>query len=161
MKSHLDVVLLCVSVLSGCSATARLYPVQGPLSSQTPPPVYVAKMTGAFTSGDFSATLNGSEKCAGRWSQVSRPKVSIDAAAASALPAENMSAEWDTVYGQGFYVAHVLGARLYAKAVLTGNQGTVMNVELYKPDTVQNNNNVSTIRGVAKDNHDNVYKVAF
>jgi hypothetical protein len=163
MKSHLVVVLLCVSILWGCSATARLYPVQGPLSSQTPPPVYVAKMTGAFTSGDFSATLNGSEKCTGRWSQVSRPKASVDtAAAASSLSAENMSAEWDTVYGQGFYVAHVLGARLYAKAVLTGNKGTILNVELYKPDVPDHNNiPTATIRGVAKDNHDNVYKVAF
>jgi len=71
-----------------------------------------------------------------------------------------MSAEWDAIYGPGFYVAHVLGARLYARAVLTGNQGTVLNVELYKPDTPENSN-VSSIRGVAKDNRENVYKVAF
>ena len=163
MKSHLVVVLSCVSVLAGCSATARLYPIQGPLSTQTPPPVYVAKMTGAFASGDFSATLNDTEICKGRWAQVSRPKASIDtAAAATNPPAENMSVEWDTVYGQGFYVAHVLGARLYAKAVLTGDKGTVLNVELYKPDVPDHNNSpAATIRGVAKDNHDNVYKVAF
>jgi hypothetical protein len=163
MKSHLVIGLLCVSILWGCSATARLYPVQGPLSSPTPPPVYVAKMTGAFTSGDFSATLNDSEVCKGRWEQVRLPNASVDtAAAATTLPAENMSAEWDTVYGQGFYVARVLGARLYAKAVLTGNKGTVLNVELYKPDVPDHNNSpAATIRGVAKDNHDNVYKVAF
>ena len=160
MKSHLVVVLSCVSALSGCSAIARLYPVQGPLSTQTPPPVYVAKMTGAFNSGTFFATLNGSEACTGRWAQVTRPKASIDAAAASSAAADNMSAQWDAVYGQGFYVAHVLGTRLYARAVLTGNQGTVLNVELYKPDTPVNSN-VSTIRGVAKDNRNNVYKVAF
>jgi hypothetical protein len=163
MKSHLVVGLLCVSILWGCSATARLYPVQGPLSTQTPPPVYVAKMTGAFSSGDFSATLNDSEVCKGHWAQVSRPKASIDtAAAASSLPAGNMSAEWDTVYGQGYYVAHVLGARLYAKAELKGDKGTVLSVELYKPDVPDHNNNpTATIRGVAKDNRDNVYKVAF
>jgi hypothetical protein len=161
LKSHLVVMLSCVSVLSGRSATARLYPVQGPLSAQTPPPVYIAKMTGAFTSGSFSATLNGSEACTGRWAQVARPKASTDATPASiGAAADNMSAEWDTVYGPGFYVAHVLGARLYARAVLTGNQGTVLNVELYKPDTVENSN-ASAIRGVAKDNRDNVYKVAF
>jgi len=160
VKSHLVVVLSCLSVLSGCSATARLYPVQGPLSAQTPPPVYVAKMTGALNSGSFSATLNGSEVCTGHWAQVTRPKASTEVPVSGGASRDNMSAEWDAIYGPGFYVAHVLGARLYARAVLTGNQGTVLNVELYKPDTPENSN-VSSIRGVAKDNRENVYKVAF
>ena len=73
---------------------------------------------------------------------------------------DNLSAEWDTVYGTGFYVANVLGTRLYARAVLTGNRGTTLNVELYKPDKVENTT-IGAIKGVAKDDKGNIYKVAF
>jgi lysozyme family protein len=159
MKSRLVLLLMCVSTLSGC-ATARFYPVQGPLSTQTPVPVYVAKLSGAFNSGNFSVVLGDGEVCKGRWAKVPRPKTSNDVTTTTAVPANNLSAEWDTVYGTGFYLAHVLGARLYARAVLTGNRGTVLNVELYKPDKVENTT-VAAIKGVAKDNKGNIYKVAF
>ncbi len=159
MKGRLVLLLLCVSTLSGC-ATARLYPVQGPLATQTPSPVYVAKFTGAFNSGNFSVVLGDGEVCKGRWAQVPRPKTSDATTPATAVPANNLAAEWDTVYGTGFYVAHVLGARLYARSVVTGNRGTVLNVELYKPNSVENTT-TAAIKGVAKDNKDNIYKVAF
>ena len=159
MKSRLVLWLLCVPMLSGC-ATARLYPVQGPLSTQTPVPVYVAKFTGAFNSGNFSVVLADGEVCKGRWATVPRPNNASEATAASAAPANNLSAEWDTVYGTGFYVAHVLGARLYARADLTGSRGTILNVELYKSDKVENAT-VGAIKGVAKDDKGNIYKVAF
>jgi hypothetical protein len=159
MKSFLALSLLCVCTLTGC-ATARLYPVQGPLSSQNPPPVYVAKFSGAFNSGDLSVVLGGGEVCKGHWAQVPRPNTPQAATTAAAATGDNLSAEWDTVYGTGFYVAHVLGTRLYARAVLTGNRGTTLNVELYKPDKVENTS-VSAIKGVAKDDKGNIYKVAF
>ncbi len=159
MKSRLALLLLCVFALSGC-ATARLYPVQGPLATQTPPPVYVAKMSGAFYSGSFSVVLANGEVCKGRWAQVPRPNSSNAAATAAAASPDNLSAEWDTVYGTGFYVANVLGTRLYARAVLTGNRGTTLNVELYKPDKVENTT-IGAIKGVAKDDKGNIYKVAF
>lgn len=160
MKSLSVLLLLCVSALSGC-ATARLYPVQGPLSLQTPVPVYVAKFTGAFNSGNLSVVLADGEVCKGRWATVPRPNTPSDATAASAVSANNLSAEWDTVYGTGFYVAHVLGARLYARAALTGTRGTTLNVEMYKPDNMVENTSVGAIKGVAKDDKGNIYKVAF
>jgi hypothetical protein len=159
MKNLLALALLCVSTLTGC-ATARFYPVRGPLSTQTPPPVYVAKFSGAFNSGDLSVVLDDGEVCKGHWATVSRPNTPAAATTAAAATADNMSAEWDTVYGTGFYVANVLGARLYARAVLAGNRGTTLHVELYKPDRVQNTS-VGAIRGVAKDDKGNIYKVAF
>lgn len=159
MKSLPVLLLLCVSTLPGC-ATAHLYPVQGPLSLQTPVPIYVAKFTGTFNSGNFSVVLADGEVCKGRWATVPRPNTSSDATAASAASANNLSVEWDTVYGTGFYVAHVLGARLYARAALTGSRGTLLNVELYKPDRVENTS-VGAIKGVAKDDKGNIYKVAF
>jgi hypothetical protein len=44
--------------------------------------------------------------------------------------------------------------------VVTGNRGTVLNVELYKPDKVENTT-AAAIKGVAKDDKGNIYKVAF
>ncbi|MFI5098652.1 MAG: hypothetical protein ACHQT6_11830 [Candidatus Acidiferrales bacterium] len=160
MKSFLVPLLLCVSTLPGCGATARLYPVQGPLSLQTPVPIYVAKFTGAFYSGNLSVVLADGEVCKGRWATLPRPNTSSDATAASAASANNLAAEWDTVYGTGFYVAHVLGARLYARAMLTGSRGTLLNVEMYKSNNVENTT-VDAIKGVAKDDKGNIYKVAF
>jgi hypothetical protein len=71
-----------------------------------------------------------------------------------------MASEWDMVYGQGFYVAHVLGARLYARAEITGNRGTVLHAELYKPDKIEQQD-IASIKGVAKDDKGNIYKIAF
>jgi hypothetical protein len=69
-----------------------------------------------------------------------------------------MSPVWDAVYGPGFFVSRVLGARLYVRTVATGNRSTVLNVEMYRPDIQMN---LSTIKGVAQDNRGNVYKVVF
>jgi hypothetical protein len=159
VKLKLCVLLLGISITLGCSHSARLYPVQGPLSAQTPLPVLVAKITGAFTPGDISVVLSDGEKCKGRWAMVPRAQVPKGANTASAPTTNGMSSVWDTVYGSGFYVAHVLGTRLYAQAVVTGNQGTVLNVEMYKPEGEHEGNPVSAVKGVAKDNKDNIYKL--
>ncbi len=160
MKSKLFFVLLGVSILMGCRATGRLYPVQGPLSAQTPTPVLLAKLTGAFNSGNISVALTDGEVCKGHWATVPRPQASKGAAATGTAPPSEMSPVWDTVYGAGFFVSHVLGKRLYVQTVLTGDRGTVLNVEMYKPDG-NAQNTVGSIQGVAKDNKDNIYKLVF
>jgi hypothetical protein len=78
----------------------------------------------------------------------------VDTSTAGPEPV-NMAAEWDLIYGPGFYVAHVVGNKLYARATLTGNMGTVMNVELGNETNTRGNT-----KGVAIDNHGNVYKVS-
>jgi hypothetical protein len=158
MKHPLLLGILCVSLLSGCSATARLYPVSGPLSTHNPIPVYVGKITGIVNSGDFSVVLENGEKCKGQWSLVPRPNASSNASAAP--PQENLAAEWDRVYGSGFYVAHVLGAKLYSRGTATGDSGTVLNFEIYTPENTENVPRGS-VKGVAKDNKGNVYKLSF
>jgi hypothetical protein len=113
-----------------------------------------------FSSGNSSAVLTDGEVSKGRWEVVRRPTASHGATAAGASTTNNLSAEWDTVYGPGFYVAHVLGAKPYARAVAMGNQGLVLNVEMFRPDIVQENT-PHTLLGVAKDNKNNVYKLVF
>jgi hypothetical protein len=160
MKSRLVPVLLIILVLSGCAATARLYPVQGPLSTQTPPPVYIAKLSGAFNSGSFSAVLNDGEVFKGRWEMVPLAKTSMGTTTASNPHFDNMSADRDAVYGTGFYVAHVLGQKFYGRAAVTGNRGTILNAEMYRLIT-ENENARREIKGVAKDSKGNIYKLAF
>jgi hypothetical protein len=74
--------------------------------------------------------------------------------AASPLP-PNLAADWDLVYGSGFYTAHVVGNKLYAQATLTGNTGTIMHVELSNESNTRGNT-----KGVAQDNNGNVFKVS-
>ncbi len=160
MKSKLVFVLLAVSILTSCRATGRLYPVQGPLSTQTPTPILLAKVTGAFNSGNISVVLADGEVCKGRWATVPRVQVPKDVATVNSAPSTAMSSIWDTVYGSGFYVSHVLGTRLYVQAVIPGNRGTVLNLEMYRPEE-RESNIIGAIKGVAKDNKNNIYKLVF
>ena len=123
MKKYLGFLLLCVSVISGCTATARFHPVQGPLSRQTPVPVLVGKLSDGLKSGAMSVRLSDAELCKGTWTLVQRPSSTKTASAASATIAANLASEWDIVYGPGFYNAHVLGSRLYGAGFTHGQSG--------------------------------------
>lgn len=139
--------VLAVMLLSGCviMVPGHLYPVQGPLASADPPPIYSLTMNGVYNSGTLTATLPDGEKCAGDWSAISPNDPN----------AKQMSAAWDTVYGAGFFVAHVLGNPVVAGAVLKGNRGTTLNVELYDPKP----GDIMAVEGVATDNNGNLFKL--
>ena len=102
MKLKLCALLLGISTLVGCSHTARLYPVQGALSAQTPLPVLVAKITtGALKPKDISVVLSDGEVCKGHWVIVPQAQISKGANTESAPPMNGMSLVWDTFMGQG------------------------------------------------------------
>jgi hypothetical protein len=155
------IALLALIATWGCAA-ARVYPVKGPLSLQTPPPIYSAKMSGVFYSGTFSTALDG-EKFTGHWERVPR-----DNAPSSKIPTpQDLSSEWDSVYGVGFYRFKVREADFYLRTLATGNRGTILYVEMYRteqrPVIGTNGNEIPIIdmRGVARDNKGNVYKLIF
>jgi hypothetical protein len=157
MNMKVFFVLLALSLMAGCSATLRLYPVQGPLSAQTPLPVFPGKFTGLVNSGNISFALGDGEVCKGLWTRV----VPVKAAKGETIanpPSSGMSSVWDTVYGSGYYVSHVLGAKLYAQAAITGDRGTVLSVEFYRPNPGSERVHVF---GVARDSKDNIYKLVF
>jgi hypothetical protein len=159
VKKKLCLLLSGIILMLGCTHTARLYPVQGPLSTQTPLPVLFARITGVFAPGDISVVLSDGEVCKGHWVLIHRAPAPKEGAAANVTTANGMSTVWDTVYGPGYYVSHVLGTRLYAQAVVTGNRGTVFNVEMYRSEREHEENSVGLEKGVAKDNKDNLYKL--
>ena len=71
-------------------------------------------------------------------------------------PSNGMASVWDAVYGPGYYLSHVLGSHDCYSAVITGDKGTILIVEVFQ--SVKEKGTV-TIKGVAKDNKDNVYKI--
>ncbi|MFZ0820816.1 MAG: hypothetical protein WAM91_12160 [Candidatus Acidiferrales bacterium] len=157
MKAKLSLLLVFVCFLSGCIAIGHFYPVQGPLSAQTPLPVYSAKLTGAFNSGNISVDLGAGQTCKGRWVAGRAEPAPNGPSGGSASP--DMPAVWDFVYGPGFYTAHVLGVRLFARALATCANGDTLTVEMYRRDNLGEIHTPIEIRGVAKDNRDNIYKV--
>ena len=147
MKSKLCLLLLAISTMLGCSMKARLYPVQGPLSAQTPVPVLMAKITGKINPEAISVVLSDGEVCKGSLIFVNNIQSSKGLNSVTA-PTTELSAAWDSIYGPNYYTSHIVGAKYYAQAVAPGNRGTILNVELNGFD-----------KGVAKDNKGNIYKL--
>jgi hypothetical protein len=151
MKTRALFLFCALLLLSGCYRVGRLYPVQGPFAAQTAPPIFAAKMTGAFNSGNITVTLANGEVCRGAWGLVSsRP---TDAGAA---PSVNWQKAWDAVYGSGYFTANVLGAPLHVRSALTGSKGTTLDVEMYRRNVP---GQLTEIHGVAQDSRGNIYKI--
>jgi hypothetical protein len=157
MKTKLVLALLSVCLLSGSIVAAgqKLYPVSGPLASQTSPPVFSGKISRPMFSMKSNFTLlkswtvaNG-ETLQGKCSVVtaSSPDTKTPGAPDSYPPQPNLAFAWDAIKGQGYYVAHVLGNKI-AQGIFTGNLGTVLQVE-----------SLDNVSGVAADNKGNVYKI--
>lgn len=83
------------------------------------------------------------ETCVGAWSAVPPEQAG-----------DGLASAWDAIYGPGFYVAQVLGSTWRGRATLTGSRGTVFHLE-FNRDTVTG----ARLRGVARDNRQNLYKV--
>jgi hypothetical protein len=164
MKARFAVVtILSACFLSGCVRVAHLYPVQGPLAAQTPPPIYTGRLTGFINSGSISVKLADGQQFSGQWQAQSAGALAKESSA-GVVPPFNLSAQWDTVYGPGFYTAHVLGAHLFARTTLTGKQGGTLEMEMIsEPVETADAKDVAApkVSGVARDEKGNVYKVAF
>jgi len=167
MKRSLVLALFCLSSLGGC-AGARLYPVKGPLSLQTPVPVYKAKISDlVLPAGSFSAVLADGELCKGKWKLVLGSKTPKPAAPGADPSMPDLAAEWDTVYGTGYYSFKAVGATWFMRGVATGNHGTILNMEVFideshpGPGPANDSNVFREMAGVAKDNKGNLYKLVF
>jgi hypothetical protein len=146
--------VVTAALLSGCvslSVPGGFSPVQGPLSKQSPIPTYAATMSGVF-SGSISVVLDNGEVCKGPWVFVSKTAPGTSVTVVTPI---DMVADWDSVYGPGYFTAHVLGTKLYARATLTGSKGTVLHAEFSNESNTRGNT-----KGVAQDNKGNVFKVS-
>jgi hypothetical protein len=127
-----------------------LYPVEGPLAKSVPPPVFAAKLTGV-NSGTISLTLSNGETFSGRWATVAPAFVNAKKPGSdvATLPQPNLAFTWDTIYGQGYFLAQLLGEHI-GQAILTGDRGTTLQLEFLDGKF-----------GVALDSKGNTYKVAW
>jgi hypothetical protein len=162
-KVSLALAISCICVFAGCPITfcQQLNPVQGPAAAQTPPPVYKTKHypIGLFASGVKTTLANG-EKFKGPWKQItaSPANATITDALHETPPQPNLAYAWDTVYGKGFYVAHVLGKSV-VQAVLKGDHGSFLQVELaLSRDAAIYRGNYWFQEGVAVDSKGNIYR---
>ena len=87
----------------------------------------------------MSATRAKGDVCKGPWSHV----------AAEDPTSRALSADWDLVYGNGYFLAKVLGNATFSRVVLTCPNGTGMNLEF------------NSDKGVAKDDKGDVFKLTF
>ena len=159
MKKKLCFVFLASSMMIGCSQSMWLHPVKGQLSTQTPPPVLTAKLTGN-RSGSISITLSDGEMYKGRWARVPYLKTPRGANRVHSSTTDDMSSAWDAVYWTGFYKSNVLNAGFYAQAVVSGNRGSVLHVEIYQESPSTDGTVFSTV-GLAKDDKGNIYKMNY
>jgi hypothetical protein len=139
-----------VSLLCACVGfpPGHLYPVQGPLAAQTPPPIFAASLSG-FASGSMQATL-ATGQVTGTWATVA----TTDPAAGK------LAAQWDAVYGQGFFVANVLGNTRFCRATLSGEQGLHLDADFIVFPAPNPGQTVGA-KGVAVDAQGNIYKMTF
>jgi hypothetical protein len=131
----------------------KLYPVQGPLAAQTPPPIFTARFSGS-NSGKFSMVQANGESFKGTWVFVTPSFVNAKTPGPSVsyLPQPNLAFAWDAIYGEGYFLAQVLGKRI-KQVSATGDRGTVLQVEELYADQQ------SAFNGVAVDNKGNIYKL--
>jgi hypothetical protein len=116
-------------------------------------------MTATFhgtSSGKFTLLQAHGETFQGKWASLvpSFINTKTSGTPASYLPQPNLAFAWDAVYGQGYFLAKILGTRI-RQVVVTGDQGTVLQVEC------QFALEHSAFSGVAVDSRGNIYKVAW
>jgi hypothetical protein len=150
-------IMLCVGTVSGCSyiTVVNMYPVHGPAAAMAPPPYYQLTIKGnvGIINGKAPAinlALGNGESFHGNWNDFSESSANkkTPGTAASLPPQPNLAFAWDAVYGQGFFVAHLLGTHVL-QTTMTGSQGTVLQAELQGH------------RGVAIDSKGNIYKMTW
>ena len=157
MKYSIFPLFATAALFAGCislTVSGAFSPVRGPLAQQNPLPAYTARLSGLL-SGAISVVLTNGEVCRGPWAFVSTTTAGKGGGNTSSPEPSDMAADWDFVYGPGYYVAHVVGNKLYARATLTGNMGTIINVELSNETNTRGNT-----KGVAVDNRGNIFKVS-
>jgi hypothetical protein len=149
-------------LLLGCTppiayTTSYLFPIQGPTSAQKPLPVIPVTVTndspnaaGFIMGGNITFALPDEETFHGRWSR--EAYINSDPGALAQQRETDIQPAWDVVYGEGYYIANVLGSLIHARAMLKGSRGTSIQIEF-------NSAQPWPTRGVARDDKGNIYKL--
>jgi len=133
--------------LAGCSTTARLYPVEGPLSSQIPIPVITATVSGITgNNGPIKMTMPDGATCAGEWSSAAASQVT------------SSSGSLIGIYGATYFQGVSIGAgkgQNPGRAIANCSDGNQVDVEFVTGA------GTATGFGIARDRRANVFRVLF
>ena len=140
--------LIAISILLiGCSTTANLYPIKGPLSMQKPIPIIKAKVNGILgNTGSISLTLPTGEECKGKWSSAAGVSVGYGTV--------NLFSQYGSMLGTSMSIQNKAGVNR-GEAIIVGGRDTVIEIEFYTGSGTANG------YGLAKDSQGNIYKVLF
>lgn len=134
----------------------KLYPVQGPLASESAPPTFSGQIRHPIVGGVLptllkSWTLANGEIASGKCASTKPASINTKTPGSpdSYPPQPNLAFAWDSVYGEGYFAGHILGEKMW-QGIFRGNQGTVLQVEI-----------LDEKHGVAADNKGNTYKVVW
>jgi hypothetical protein len=136
--------LIFPALSAACVHDIRLDPVAGPLSRQVPTPTVIVVHSAAA----FSVRFVNGEVCRGDGSDFLVGTVSESP----------LAQEWDTVYGAGFFRAHVLGISIH-RTIMVGDRGTTVVLENGQV-TPESKGSLLGV-GVAKDSRGNVYRLSY
>jgi hypothetical protein len=141
LRLFLAIIFACAS--TGCAVgVIHLYPIEASSVGQPPKSILRGTIIYAPVSATISFRLPDGEKFSGPCTFGSAAGVNDD-----------LKATWDSVYGQGDYLAHVVGSQTHCTATLTGSEGTVFHVESYN-ETAE-----TPVKGIARDSNGNIYKL--
>lgn len=139
--------VVAFAALTGCSMTATMVPVRGPLSQDTPVPVIQVKVKGIWgNSGELSFDLPGGEHCKGRWSSAAGASVTVSSG--------SLISQYGSTYLSGVSTSSGTGQNPGA-ALAVCDSGRTVDVEFVTGAGTAHG------FGIAKDNRDNIYRLVF
>ncbi len=141
-------VVSAVSALAGCSTTATMVPVEGPMSQLRPVPILLVKVDGIMgNTGNLSLSMPGGETCSGRWGSAAGAGITLGSASL-------FTTHGTAVYGSAFSISTGTGQN-QGQALLVCNRGRTIQIEFVTGAGTANG------FGIGKDNEDNLYKFVF
>jgi hypothetical protein len=143
-----QIVLACVGLLvSGCSTTARMYPVQGPAAEAVPPRIIRANIDGILgNNGSLSFSLPDGSTCDGEWSSVAGVETTVTSV--------GLIGRYSSLFGTGVSTRSG-GGQNPGRAIAICSDGTRFDIEFTTGGGTANG------FGFAEDTNGNVYRVLF
>jgi hypothetical protein len=146
----LTLIINCLTfclILNGCSTTASLFPVSGPLRDLKPTPVLTANVDGIlFNTGAFEISYPNGDNCEGKWSSIAPQMTSVGWG--------GIFSKYGSIAGLSSSVTNLPGINR-GEAMAVCNSGNQLEVEFYTGSGTANGT------GIAKDAFGNVFKMLF
>jgi hypothetical protein len=143
----ISAVIALALCFSGCSLTATMLPVEGPLSLQRPVPVLQVKADGILgNSGNISFTMPDGETCRGRWASAAGAGFSVGSA--------TLLSQYGPTVLSGYTISTGEGQNP-GQALVTCTKGRTFQIEFVTGAGTAHG------FGVGKDNEGNLYRFVF